>query len=172
VPAQAVLAPNATVSFAKTGICLGCSLDNPGNLVDMTPQGAPDLTTFATLQRTIAVATSVTATVKDPTDFANYPAGSTVGFIIANPKQLLTLDALAGVKLETFLGGTMQEEASTKAGSVQLNLLGLLGNGNQQFVYFKTKKPFDSLAIRNASVLGVNAQLDLYTACATTSTIP
>ena len=95
MPAQAVLAPNATVSFSKTGICIGCSLKNPDNLVDATAQGAPDLTTFATLQRTIAVATSATATVKDPSDFGNYPAGSTVGFIIANPKQLLTLDALA-----------------------------------------------------------------------------
>lgn len=149
-----------------------CSVTNPDNAVD------PDVTNFAVLTDTLGLlgTGSVTFQVAD-TGSPAVPYAATaprqVGFLVANPNQLLVAAALSPITLETLhyddsaKSEVVQETAtSSNNGTVKLNLLGLLGNNNLAFLSFTATKPFDTIQMtEGAGVASVNSQLNIYAAC-------
>ncbi len=110
VPTLDLLAPDAVASSDDEGICLLCSVSQPENVVDQDP------TDYATINVPVGVlgseALTVTNTNAVATASAPYLPGYLVGFVAANPAQLLTLDLLRGITVNTLLKGTVQDSAS------------------------------------------------------------
>src|SRR5262249_11904548 len=102
LPTQALLAPHAAVTSATGGaLCLVCAVDQPGNVVDADPLNHAALLTQVGL---LSASESLAVTAD-----AAFPAGRTIGFVVANPNQLLTLDLLQNLSVGTFLHGVPQE---------------------------------------------------------------
>ncbi len=160
LPTQALLTPHAAATTATGGVlCLVCSVNQPGNVIDANPLNyAAILTQVALLDASESLAV---------TNDTAFPAGRTVGFVVANPTQLLTLDLLQSFTLSTYLNGTLQETSSVAGDPLKLSLLqlGLIGTTQPSFVSFKTTKSFDGIAITDGPVAGVLGEVDVYHAC-------
>jgi len=108
------------------------------------------------------VAASGYVRVTDST--TTYPAGREAGFLVVNPKALLTLTALQNVNVRTLLNGTVQETATT-SNLLTLQSLGLLGNPSEGFVGFKTTKAFNAVEVDVGQLASVLGTLDVYGSC-------
>ncbi len=152
--------PAATASSSLlTGICiLGCGVQNVANVIDSNEDN------FATVYTNVGVGVTLALQVTDNT--TTYPAGRTVGFLIANPSQLLSLSLLSNVSVVTRLGSTVQETA-TVSNLLQLTALGTLFDPNEGYVAFKTTKPFNAVQLQVNSLVGAVNNLKVYGACAT-----
>jgi plastocyanin len=159
IPTQALLAPHAGVVTATGGaLCLICSVDQPGNVVDADP-----LNHAAILTQVGLLSASESLVV---TGDRVFPAGRVAGFVIANPTQLLTLDLLQSLTVSTYLHGALQETGgATDPLRLDLVQLGLVGTTRPAYLGFHTSKAFDAVAITDGPVAGVLGEVDVYHAC-------
>ncbi len=159
IPTQALLAPHAAVTTATGGaLCLICSVNQPGNVVDADP-----LNFAAILTQVGLLSASESLTV---TNDSAFPAGRVAGFVVANPTQVLTVDLLQSLTVSTYLNGALQEVGST-SDPLRLDLLqlGLIGTTQPAYLSFKTSKAFDAVSITDGPVAGVLGEVDVYHAC-------
>ena len=155
-PSTDLVGPDATATGTVSGICIGCSVSGVGNLFN-TPTND-----YATMQQTVGVLGTTALTVNGS---RTYPAGRTVGFIVANGNGLLSTTLLNALTVQTLMGGTVQESMTTN-GLLSLDALGLIAvNPDAGFLAFTTTKPFNSVAIIAGSLVGVAATYRVYDAC-------
>ncbi len=131
-------------------VCLACTVTNPASVVD------GDLSNYATLTNAVGLAAGTYVQVKGP----SVGSGQKVGFAITDGGgNLLTLNALSGLTVRTYLNGAVQE--SYTAGSLaDLTVLG--GTGNLRGVQFTTSKAFDTVRLENNAAVGVLGSLRVY----------
>lgn len=170
-PSTILLAPEASTSVpAASGLCVGCSVSQPQNVTDA------DTSNYATIN--IVAGLLGGSQSLDVTSTASFPGGRTVGFTVANPDELLTLDLLQGLSLTTYLDGVATGDSACTSGGIgsvcagtsgaPLNLLFLLGGTKQAFVSFKTTQAFNQVQLNDSvALLGLLPQLDVYDACVT-----
>ncbi|MDB5978606.1 MAG: hypothetical protein JWR07_5366 [Nevskia sp.] len=169
IPTLDLLTPDAVVTTHTDGICLFCSVSQPENVVDQDP------TDYAIINRPVAVAgtesLTVTNTNTDPS-VTPYAAGHLVGFVASNPAELLTLELLKGVTVNTFLKGVPADTAGATVSSVlHLDLLTLLANPKSAFVGFIATQPFDAVQIASSGLVSAVAQTNVYQACVSTGLV-
>jgi len=163
VPTTNLVSPAASAAGTVNGgigglLCLGCSVSNPGNLVDLPTNN------YATMVQPVGVLGTTSLAVNGTT---LYPAGRRVGFVLSEGNGLLSANVLQGVTVETLIGNTVQESATGSA-LLGLDALGLIAvNPDAGFASFTTTKPFNSVAIIAGSVASVLATYQVYDACVT-----
>jgi hypothetical protein len=158
VPTTDLVTPAASATGTVNGICLLCSVTGPGNLVDVPTNN------YATMVQPVGVVGSTALTVNGTT---TYPAGRTVGFVLAEGNQLLSANVLQGLTVETLIGNTVQESV-TGSGLLGLDALGLIAvNPDAGYVSFTTTKPFNSVELIATSVASVLGTYKVYDACVT-----
>lgn len=153
---EPMLEPGAAAQSGTNGLCLLCGVDSPGNLVD------PDFTTHATMYTPLGVIGSTWVRVVD--DSTIHMAGTEVGFVLSNPRALLSLDEVAGFTISTSLDGVPQEAAGAGEG-LGLDLLWLGEGTNHALVSFETTMDYDAVRLTFQSV-GALDSLDVHAACA------
>ncbi|MEP6646544.1 MAG: Ig-like domain-containing protein [Saprospiraceae bacterium] len=127
-------------------VCGGCNVIESGNVIDS------DNNNYAQIILTAGVLTTGSIAVKD--QLSDYPAGTFAGFRIENA-NLVDVNALSGITVSTYLGGS-QQESQTNAGSLVSVASGLLLNEDQQIVGFVTTMPFDEVKIKLANTVSLN----------------
>lgn len=146
-----------TATAAKNGICLGCSVVNPGNPVD------PSTSDPATISIPVGLINGDTSlTVKDTV--TTYPAGDKVGFIVSVPgAALLNLAALQPVTVTAINNGVDGTSAGVTR-PLALDLLSLLANEGQTVATVISAAPFNAVRIDVAGVANVLTNVDVYAA--------
>lgn len=155
-----LLAPNAVATEDREGICLGCSVQDPGFATDT------NLLTLATVNAPVpALGGTSILSVQDTS--TTYPAGRRAGFVIADPAgALLTLTLLQDISVSTLLNGTVQTEVGLGS-LLNLDLLGTTLIGGQAPVYASlvSTGDFNEVRLNFRNILGVLSQLKVAQAC-------
>lgn len=150
-----------------SGLCLGCSVSNPGNSIDS------DLTNAATLNNIVGLlGASVSLRIANTTT-TPYPAGSIAGVVGAFPQSALDAGVLQTVTIDTLLRDSNGNEqlvesadaTNTSGGSVKVQLLGLIGGGNNAYASFQTTKPFDAVQVDLGGLANVLNTFNVYYGC-------
>jgi|GEM_PF-3860953 len=157
--------PNATAVGSTSGLCLGCVVNNPGNVVDS------DITTFTSLNTPVGLlGASSILSVNDTV--TTYPANVRAGFVVANPAgALLTLSLLQTVTV-TALNNNVVVDSSSGSSTLALDLLGtaIIGTTSPVFLSFKPTAAFNGLALSFGSTVNALASLNVFQACVAQST--
>ena len=135
------------------GICIGCSVANPENVID------EDLTSVGTLITPVGLLTgSPQLNVVDT--LQTYPAGRRAGFVIFDPAgALLTLDLLQSVTIVAARNGDPVDSATVPTG-ISLDLLGtpIIGTDGAQFLSFVPTADFNELRLTYRGALATALQ--------------
>ncbi|MCD2425117.1 Ig-like domain-containing protein [Niabella pedocola] len=141
--------PALTVAKGNSGLLAG-NFQNEATVIDN------DVTNTSSWQALLSVLSSAWVEVHDPLAVGPnaYPAGSYAGFVIGTGTLL---DITSNIKLETFLGATLQETYNASNGIASVSLLG----GGKGRVGFVTAKSFDRIRI-TFSVTGIGTTRRVY----------
>lgn len=136
------------------GLCLLCSINNPGGSVDN------DRNTFSQLSVPVGL---LGAYAQQTLRFAGTGrAGDSVVVELGTPGSLADVTLLSGISLATYNGTTFNNDRTTVNGSL-LNIS--LLNGTSRFrIAFKATADFDRVEIRLNSVASVLSALNIYDA--------
>lgn len=153
-----------------SGLCIGCSVTDPGNVIDN------DLTNFANINASLGLlGGTVSLRVATNTAFAK---NTSPGFVVQFPQQALAAGALQTVTVRTLLRdsnnnevytGDVADATGSTGGAVKLQLLGLIGGGNSTFVGFPITTPlssnYDAVQIDIGGLANVANTLTVYYGC-------
>ena len=188
--------PTYTAVAPASGSCLSglgiaCSVTSPGNVVDPSTAKVAALQTlgtaplananFATINIPVGVLATDGISVTPATTGGGptFNAGLLAGFIVNDPKELLTLTLLQSVTVSgTFHGTTLSGNPVTLSPNnvggllglplgLNLDLLTLLGTNLPVFIGTVPAAPFDGVAIVDSNGVGVVDQFNVYAACVT-----
>ncbi len=139
------------------GVCVLCSITNPGNVVD------GNLSNYASVSLPAqAISNYNIMIVKDSLQY--YPAGNEAGFIIAPDAGLLNTAALSNLSIQTYRNGALQQTA-TVGGSPALNLAVLQSTSTgKQILSFTTSADFDEVRLVANGTLALLTTLRVYEA--------
>lgn len=168
--AQGATATEGTAANqGSAGVCLLCSVSNPGNVINANPDDAGNITVAVgalNAYRSI----DVTGSVDAPSYTLPFAAGSRPAFIVRNPTGPLVLaEVLSQIEMSTLLNGVPQESTSSLT-PLRLDLLGLglIDNKSAGLVSFTTSKPYDGIRIKLRGGLATAlSTVDVMQACAT-----
>lgn len=162
-PTPLLAAQGATTSVpTPAGLCVGCSVSNAGNVID------GNASTFGSLNTLLGLlGGSVTLNV-DSNAAAPFVAPARVGFVVAQPPGLLSLELLSNLSVSTRLGGQVAEAAgATQTDTLDVALLGLLGGQEAALISFVATQPYDGIALTfNAGVASLLPSINAFQACA------
>lgn len=129
------------VNAANTGysgaVSANSGVQNTANLVD------DDVTNYASIVLPVGVAVNASVAVKD--QITEYPAGTFAGFDIENT-ALIGVDALSGIKIETYNNGVPTSE-SVASGSLASVTSSILSGTGRQTIGFVASVPFDEVKL-------------------------
>lgn len=150
--------PNASVASATSGLCLLCSVQNAGNVIDA------DQTNFALMNTTVDLVGATSLTVTDSSTV--YPAGRRVGFVVVDPNgTLLTLNVLQNATITTIRNGVDSQD-STRSATLSLDLVGTSIVGRVPFLLsFIPTAEFDAVRLNYGSTVSALASLAVLDAC-------
>lgn len=138
------------VNGVRTGIntigCVGCQINNPGNVIDA------DTTNYAEMVLLAGVGSQGQLSVKD--QLATYPAGGFAGMAVS-AASLLQVDALSAFTINTYNNGTLAESKTGTALLVSANTSLLTGTGSM-IAGFITTQPFDEVQIVATNLASVD----------------
>jgi len=180
VPSTTLITPTYTASDSASGLCtllsaLGVELCTVNN-VSYVVSGEPDAYTTVNVDvdaLTLGTETLLVAPTSEPaTPGPVLPGGRTVGFVISNPNEPVTVNLVQSLSVSTLLDGTVVQTAGGTSSATKLGVLSLINVGSTSgvFVNFTTAPGdnFDSLELTDtaglATVLGT---VDVYNACVT-----
>ncbi|HTJ12415.1 MAG TPA: gliding motility-associated C-terminal domain-containing protein [Dinghuibacter sp.] len=120
-----------------SGLCIGCSVINPGGAVDM------DTTTFSTLGVGVSVAGTVSQTLIFP---ETSQPGDSIQIALSTPgASLLSAGVLAAIQVSTANGATQNNDAqSINTAAITLNVL---ASGNKAFIRFAPGQTYDRVTV-------------------------
>lgn len=158
-------APEVTITSARAPLCLFCTVENPGNVIDASDATAANLYLPVGLLGPLG---SVSVTVKSASDAAApLPAGQ-VGFLVSQPTNAVAVaEVLSQFVVETLdAEGEVIESSSDLPDLLRLDLLGLnvLG-GRDGVVSFPATQPYKSLRLSFGGVAAVLSQVNVNAAC-------
>lgn len=159
-----------TLTDPLNGVLDTCNITSPANAID------GNFDTFATAEYDVgaldpALAGSVSLTADLPAPVA---AGNVAGFVISFPGGTLDASLLRNVTVSTALNGTAQESV-TSTGSLDLDVLGLVGGTDQALVGLRNTKPYNSVTITVDSTVvsaDVTHSVNIYDACISAAAVP
>lgn len=129
------------VNAANTGysgaVSANSGVQNTANLVD------DDVTNYASIVLPVGAAVNASLSVKD--QITEYPAGTFAGFDIENT-ALIGVDALSGIKIETYNNGVPTSE-SVASGSLASVTSSILSGTGRQTIGFVASVPFDEVKL-------------------------
>ena len=128
------LAPDASVQADVSGVCVGCVVENPENVIDA------DLENFASMDSSVGLSPVFTITVGLGD---TVQGGHIAGFALSTPSSLLGAAALPSLTIRTYLNGQPQESSSGNL----LDLDVLEAASNLTLVSFETTEAFDTLEL-------------------------
>ena len=140
--------PNADIVGARTGggVC-GLATVNVNNTSRVTDA---DLTNFARISFTgtagIGCEGSISVRTTPSTPYTVIPANAFAGFVISKNNTLADLALLGGIRIRTYLGGTLADD-SNNAGISLVGLSLLTGGNARTQVGIRTTQPFDEIRI-------------------------
>lgn len=134
-----------------TGVCVSCTVFGASNIID------DDLDNFANISVLAGLAGGARIAVLDPL-VGSYDAGSFAGFVVQDQGANLGLNLLDAFVIETYLDGSFQE-SNTSIGLIDLPIF-----ANKNTIGFNTSLPFDEVRLRVVSLLGLNANINVYQA--------
>jgi hypothetical protein len=158
----------AQVTTTISPLCIGCSLDQPDNLVDASPDN------YAQANITVGLLTlsSVSVDVQGTTLFPG-GANTNAGFIVGHAAgQLVAAELLSQVTLTTLLNGQPTTDTTSTSNFLVLDLLGasLIGGSDQALLSVASTKPFNGLRLTySGGLLTALSGLQIYSACGTTA---
>lgn len=173
-PLLAVPDGATAVEFASP-LCVGCTVDNEGNIVNANTED------FATVTTTVgllgATAGVTVAPGASPVNYTlPFPGGDNAGFIIGKPAgTLLTAEVLSQVFVETLRNGQVQESSSTGVTPLRVDLLGttLTGGFETALVSFATSLEYDAIRLSvNSGTASALSAVQVFQACATADPPP
>ncbi|AFT70759.1 Cartilage oligomeric matrix protein [Alloalcanivorax dieselolei B5] len=134
---------------SASGICLLCNVMNLDNMID----GQDD--TYATMSIPLNVAGSLEAKVVGTTPIVGT---NRAGFVISIPEAILRLDLLQNSSIRFYKGDLEVGSANVDGDVLQLDLLGLLIQGDERFLSAEVDNTleFDSIGIRYGALVGSN----------------
>lgn len=157
---------SVVLESSRTGIgsgvaCVGCSVNAPWKVLNEDDNDPATINLVAG-----AVGTSGSISVRDLS--LEYPAGTTAGFVIQDPNPVLEVGLLSGIRIRTYLNGTLQESKLGAGQLIDLNaILPWLGSGSQKHaVGFVTSEPFNEIRITYTTLLQAVDFLNVYYAFA------
>lgn len=148
---------NPSIEYTRTGIsgvaCGLCGLDDLSNILDADP------TTYATLS--LSAGLLITGSVSVRTEYP-YESGFEVGFAINATPDLLSLDVLGDVTINTYQNGILRETRNGGTGFLNVSLVS--GSTSISFVGFTASQSFDEVQMVINSPASVNlfSQLQIY----------
>lgn len=131
------------------------TISGDANLIDPFPESGAKAFTL------LEVAGTATLRVTD--DDEVHPGGSSVGFVVRNPGELLALTVAEKISLRTYLDGELQEEMNGSA-LIDLNLLGV-GETEKVYYHFYSSKDFDAVEITFAGLVSLLDTIHIFGAC-------
>ena len=134
-------------------VCAGCSVNHIDYLLNANTSDYADIVMTAGVGSTAAVAVKDQLTV--------YPAGTLAGFNIERP-SLADVDLLSGLRLKTYLNGSLQE-TSNNGSLLSVSSALLTGTARQQ-VSFLTTQPFDTVQLEIDGLASVASTTRIYNA--------
>ncbi|WP_184544605.1 gliding motility-associated C-terminal domain-containing protein [Mucilaginibacter sp. FT3.2] len=127
----------STQSFSVTGLCVGCTVNNPNNAVDA------DTTNVSQLQLAVSL---LGANVSQQLIFGDTGnAGDTVSVKIGLPVSLLTAGVLNGLQIRSYNGATANNDLTLL--SSNLLTIRLLAGSQSGIVRFAPKGTYDRIEV-------------------------
>lgn len=138
-------------SNSTAGVCVGCGVDNPNNSVD------GDEDTFAQLNIPVGLAQ---ATIQQTLQFPFVGVTGDEVVLIMGVTDVLDINALGNIKINTFLGGNPNNE------QIQIDISGVTALGSGKFEFkFNAAADFDAVqALMEAPTTGLSSNLKIYAA--------
>lgn len=159
------------VEFASP-LCVGCTVDNEGNIIDANTQNFATASTIVGLLGANVGVTVAPGPAGPARPYAvPFPAGSNAGFIIGKPAgTLLTAEVLSQVQVSTLRNGVVQQTSSSGVTPLRLDLLGLqlLGGFDTALVSIGTTVDYDAIRLTvNSGTASALSTVQIFQACAT-----
>lgn len=136
-----------------SGLCVGCSVTNPANAVDM------DTTTFSTLNVGVSVAGTVSQTLVFPE--VSQP-GDSIQLVLSTPgASLLSAAVLGAIQVSTADGATQNNDAQgLNSSAISLNIL---ASGSKAIISFAPTQPYDRVTVQlTAGLVSALTNVDVY----------
>lgn len=147
-----------TESNSVDGLCIGCSVQNPGGAVDT------DTATASTINIAVGLVNAYAEQILTFPGAATAP-GDTVTIALEGPPSVLAAAILGGIQVNSMNGTTANSDQVTLNSSlIQIQLLGM-GNGNRQkfLARFVPTAAFDGVRIRsNSGIVAALTSLNIY----------
>ena len=154
---------DVSVAAGTDGVCLLCGVQNPNNAIDSNLDNAARLNTTVG-----ALGGSAFITVTGSQD---YTGNRRVGFILARPDNVLTLDLIRSLDVTLFNDGEEVAD-SNDSDLLNLDLLGLIGDNSRQLALVQTNQTFDAIRLRLNGGVNALSNVDVFAACVQNGTIP
>jgi gliding motility-associated-like protein len=142
-----------------TGVCLGCTVQDPANAVDGDPN------TSSLLNMTVGALGGVSQLIHFP---GTYQTGDSIALDLEVPNQLFNAQLLAGINVQTYNGSTPNADAITlDNNAVRLQALGLgVGSTGKFRITIPVNNTFDGVKIGTTAALAGLGTLRVYEAVA------
>ena len=120
-----------------SGLCIGCSVSNPGGAVDM------DTTTFSSLNSGVSVAGTVSQTLIFP---ETSQPGDSVQIELSTSGTLLSASVFGAIQVSSANGATPNNDVTTLSGAGIT--VTLLSGGTKALVSFAPGGPYDRVTVQ------------------------
>jgi len=157
-----IVGPNTIVVSSALGSV------NPGRVVD------GDLSNFMEYNNLLSVLSNVSI-IRLRDTFNTYTVPRRTGFDISLPGGLLSLSALSGFEIRTYLNGTLRETANVTNALLGAGVVSI--GSNRQRLSFNATLTFNEIELRYSTVAGVGNTLRVFnafeepTTCASTANL-
>ncbi|SKA13217.1 gliding motility-associated C-terminal domain-containing protein [Sediminibacterium ginsengisoli] len=144
---------NAQGGTVFSGVCVLCSVDNPGRAVDR------DTSTYSAVRSTVGALGYVGELLKFPSGFA---AGDSIRLMLQVPSQVIDAQVLGGIRVETYTGNTANGNPVTLGGG--LARVELLNQEGKYSVTFAANHAFDGVSVSINGLVAALSTLRIYDA--------
>ncbi len=153
---EPMLSRTISARSGSSGICVGCTVNDEGAVVDQ------DLSTFAVMLTPAGVTGTTNVGVVDSANV--YPIGTRVGFVVGDADGDLSAEVLDALEISTRLAGEEQERSGS-TDTAELDLIADDEGSMRALVSFDAALRFDSVWLDFAAVAGISTELQVTTAC-------
>lgn len=136
-------AAGATVAEAKDLLCVLCTINNSGNVIDNSS------TTFGTINVPLGLLNATASITANSNSATPFPGSGNAGFLIARPVgELLLAEVLSQIQVSTLRNGVVQQTTGVSI-PLRADLLGvdITGGAGSALVTIAPTLPYDALRL-------------------------